>query len=50
VIIRFDGDDALGYRRAGGRASVIVYTGSSPLLNLLGKLQIRLTTILSYLR
>jgi hypothetical protein len=29
---------------------VIVYTGSNPLLNLLGKLQIRLTTILSYLR
>ena len=50
VIIRFDSDDASGFRRAGGRASVIVYTGSSPLLNLLGKLQIRLTTIFSYLR
>lgn len=50
VIIRFDSDDASGFRRAGGRASVIVYTGSSPLLNLLGRLQIRLTTIFSYLR
>jgi multidrug resistance efflux pump len=50
VIIRFDGDEARGFLRAGGQASVIVYAGSNPLLNAAGKLRIRLTTFLSYVR
>lgn len=50
VIIRFDGDEARGFLRAGGQASVIVYAGSNPLLNAVGKLRIRLTTFLSYVR
>ena len=50
VIVRFDDDEALGYRRAGGRASVIVYTGSNPLINFVGRLRIRLTSLFSYLR
>lgn len=50
VVIRFDGDEARGFRRAGGRASVIVYTGSNPLLNFVGRMRIRLTSLLSYLR
>ena len=50
IVIRFDGDEAQGFRRAGGRASVIVYTGSNPLLNFVGRLRIRLMSLLSYLR
>ena len=50
VIVRFDDDEAVGYRRAGGRASVIVYTGSNPLINFVGRLRIRLTSLFSYLR
>ena len=50
VIIRFDGDETRGFLRAGGQASVIVYAGSNPLLNAVGKLRIRLTTFLSYVR
>jgi hypothetical protein len=34
--------------RVGSQASVIVYTGSHPLMNTLGRLRIRLATYLSY--
>lgn len=50
VIIRFDDVEARGFLRAGGRASVLVFTGSNPLLNGIGKLRIRLSTLLSYVR
>ena len=50
VIIRFEGDEARGFLRAGGQASVIVFAGSNPLLNLIGRLRIRVTTLLSYVR
>ncbi|MCL7990544.1 MAG: HlyD family secretion protein, partial [marine benthic group bacterium] len=50
IVVRFEGEEARGLRRAGGRASVIVYTGSNPLLNLAGKARIRLTALFSYLR
>lgn len=50
VIIRFDDEQARGMLRAGGQASVVVYAGSNPLLNGIGKLRIRLTALLSYVR
>ena len=50
VIIRFDDEEARNFLRAGGRASVIVYTGPNPLLNAVAKLRIRITTLLSYVR
>jgi multidrug resistance efflux pump len=50
VIIRFEGDEARGFLRAGGQASVIVYAGSNPLLNFVGRVRIRVTTLLSYVR
>jgi multidrug resistance efflux pump len=50
VIVRFEDEEARGLLRAGGRASVIVYAGSNPLLNAIGKLRIRFTTLLSYVR
>ena len=50
VIIRFEGDEARGFLRAGGQASVIVYAGSNRLLNFVGRVRIRFTTLLSYVR
>lgn len=50
VIIRFEDDEARGFLRAGGQASVIVYAGSNPLLNFVGRVRIRFTTLLSYVR
>jgi multidrug resistance efflux pump len=38
---------ALGVR-VGSQATVIVYTGDNPILNALGRLRIRLTSILTY--
>jgi multidrug resistance efflux pump len=49
VLIRFSDDKALGLRRVGGQASVMVYTGSNPLLNGIGKLRIWLASLASYL-
>jgi multidrug resistance efflux pump len=50
VIVRFEGDEAEGFRRAGGRASVVVYTSSNRFLNGLAWMRIRITTLLSYVR
>lgn len=50
VIVRFANTDPHGFLRAGGQANVIVYTGSNPILNFAGRLRIRITTILSYVR
>jgi len=48
VIIKFTDDEAKGFRREGGQADVIVYTGGNFLFNALGWLQIRLTSLFSY--
>jgi multidrug resistance efflux pump len=50
VIIGLNDGEATGYRRAGGQADVIVYTGSNPILNAIGWVQIRLRSLLSYVR
>jgi multidrug resistance efflux pump len=48
VIIRFKGEEAHGFRREGGQASAIVYTGGNFILNGLGGLWIRISSLLSY--
>ena len=50
VILRFVDERAATYRRAGGQASAIVYTGSSWILNPLAWLRIRLHALVSYAR
>lgn len=50
VIIRLEDETSRGFLRAGGQASVIVYAGTNPLLNGVGKLRIRVATLLSYVR
>ena len=50
VIVRFPGDEAVGLLRAGGQADVIVYTGNHFILATIGKLRIRLSSLLSYVR
>ncbi len=50
MIIAFDGDEAVGLRRVGGQADVVVYTGSRPLLNTIARLRLRLVSWLSYVR
>jgi len=50
VIVRFPGDEAVGSLRAGGQADVIVYTGNNFILNSIGKLRIRFSSLLSYVR
>lgn len=50
VIVRFPSEEAVGLLRAGGQADVIVYAGNSFILNTLGKLRIRLSSLLSYVR
>jgi len=48
VIVRFKDEAAHGLRREGGQASVIVYTGGNFILNGLGGLWIRISSLLSY--
>jgi len=50
VIIGFDRGTASGLLRAGGQAEVIIYTGRNPILNLIGKLHLRVRSLLSYVR
>lgn len=49
VLIEFSDNESAGFRREGGQADVIVYTGGNVVLNALGWLQIRLIALLSYL-
>lgn len=49
VLISFADDAADGYRRVGGQANIIIYTGNRPLLNTLGRLWIRLISLLSHI-
>jgi len=50
IIVRLDDEAGRGLLRAGGRASVTVYTGANPLFNAVARLRIRITTLLSYVR
>ena len=50
VIVRFPGDEAVGLLRAGGQADVIIYTGNHFILKAIGKLRIRLSSLVSYVR
>lgn len=50
VAIQFDDDTARGFRRVGGQADVIVYTQDSSVLNMFGRIWIRLMSWLSYVR
>ncbi|WP_394132812.1 HlyD family secretion protein [Shewanella maritima] len=50
VTIKFDPEVAKGLKRVGGQADVIVYTDENGLLNVLGKLWIRIVSLFSYVR
>ncbi len=50
VIISMDNQEVMPYRRLGGQADVVVYTGVHPILNFLGRFRLRLNGWLSYLR
>jgi multidrug resistance efflux pump len=50
VIITVDREEIRGLGRIGGQASVIVFTGRNFFLNAIGRLQIRIATLLSYVR
>lgn len=49
VIIVFE-EEVRGLTRIGGQANVIVYTGRNPILNAIAWVQIRLASLLSYVR
>ena len=48
VLIKFSDDKSHGFKRVGGQANVIVYTGDNVLLNTLGKIWIRLISFFSH--
>jgi multidrug resistance efflux pump len=50
VIIALDREEIRGLGRIGGQASVIVYTERNFVLNTIGRLQIRVASLLSYVR
>ena len=50
VIIAFDQEPVAGLLRAGGQADVVIYTGRRPVLNAIGRLNIRLKSLLSFVR
>ena len=50
VIIAIDSPGALAELRPGGQADVVVYTGDNALLNLIARIRIRLTGLVSYVR
>jgi multidrug resistance efflux pump len=49
VVINFADDQAVGLRRLGGQADVIIYTDDNMILNFLGSIWIRVNSYLSYL-
>jgi multidrug resistance efflux pump len=49
VIIRFSDNEAKGFRRFGGQADVVIYTGNNWILNPLGWMLIRINSYLSYI-
>ncbi|WP_064609545.1 HlyD family secretion protein [Photobacterium sp. J15] len=50
VMVRFEGDVPHGLLRVGGQADVMVYTDEASVMNLFGKLWIRLISWMSYVR
>mgnify|MGYP001825511942 CR=1 FL=1 len=48
VLIQFSDEESKGFKRVGGQANVIVYTGENVLLNGLGKIWIRLISFFSH--
>ena len=50
VVVRFDVVSPQGLLWGGGQVDVIVYTGNNFILNGIGKLRIRLSSLLSYVR
>jgi len=50
VIIGFDSGTATGLLRSGGQVDVIIYTSRNPILNLIGKVHLRVRSLLSYVR
>ena len=49
VIIHFSDNEAKGFRRYGGQADVVIYTGDNWILNPLGWMLIRINSYLSYI-
>lgn len=49
VLVRFSDESAKGFRRAGGQANVIIYTGDGVILNSLARLWIRMISFLSHI-
>jgi len=50
VVVALAPGQAAGLLRSGGQVDVIVYTGNHPILNTIGKIRVRLRSILSYVR
>jgi len=50
VIISLSGSEAEGYRRVGGQADVVVYTGGNFLFNAIAWTNLRVRSLLSYVR
>lgn len=50
VVVALAPGEAAGLLRSGGQVDVIVFTGNHPILNTIGKIRIRLRSILSYVR
>lgn len=50
IAIEFDNSQAASELRVGGQADVIVYSGDNPVFNAIGKLWIRIVSMMSYVR
>ncbi len=50
VVVRFDTDETQGLLRIGGQVDVLVYTNNNFILNTIGWIRIRLSSLLSYVR
>jgi multidrug resistance efflux pump len=50
VILEFEEGEARELRRSGAQATVVIYTGTRPVLNTIAWLRIRLTSLVSYVR
>ncbi|MCP3888447.1 MAG: HlyD family secretion protein [Desulfobulbaceae bacterium] len=48
VLVQFSDEESRGFKRVGGQANVIVYTGENGLLNTLGTIWIRLISFFSH--
>ena len=49
VLIHFSDESVKGVLRAGGQVNTIIYTGSNPILNSVGRLYIRIVSLLSHI-